>query len=239
MDGFRRFHPNQTDAYTCWNTQKGARLTNFGTRIDYIFVDSKLANESLLRCDHLTNYPGSDHCPVVAEFDLEIIQSTVLPQLCTKWMPEFRGTQQKLLNFVVRQEKRTILQTEIGVNCKKAKKATAVTLDRFFEKKTCQKLSKSEWMEDESLSQNSSEESSSKKEFASNSDEKSAENGNAWKKLFPGPKRAPACAGHKEACVLRTVKKPGPNLNRRFYVCGRPEGRKDDPNARCNHFQWE
>lgn len=33
----------------------------------------------------------------------------------------------------------------------------------------------------------------------------------------------PLCEGHREACVARVVKKPGPNFGRRFYVCARGE----------------
>ncbi|KAL6551993.1 hypothetical protein OROGR_008147 [Orobanche gracilis] len=33
----------------------------------------------------------------------------------------------------------------------------------------------------------------------------------------------PLCKGHKEPCVSRVVKKFGPNLGRRFYVCARAE----------------
>ena len=33
----------------------------------------------------------------------------------------------------------------------------------------------------------------------------------------------PLCKGHKEPCVARVVKKQGPNLGRRFYVCARAE----------------
>lgn len=33
----------------------------------------------------------------------------------------------------------------------------------------------------------------------------------------------PLCKGHKEPCVARVVKKPGPNYGRRFYVCARAE----------------
>lgn len=33
----------------------------------------------------------------------------------------------------------------------------------------------------------------------------------------------PMCNGHKEPCVDRVVKKAGPNLGRRFYVCARAE----------------
>ena len=59
-----------------------------------------------------------------------------------------------------------------------------------------------------------------------------------WKHVFKSPPKAPVCTGHKEPAVLRVVKKPGPNKNRKFYVCNRPDGSKNDPNGRCNFFQW-
>lgn len=37
----------------------------------------------------------------------------------------------------------------------------------------------------------------------------------------------PLCKGHKEACVARVVKKPGPTFGRRFYVCSRAEVKRD------------
>ncbi|KAJ1481559.1 Endonuclease/exonuclease/phosphatase [Baffinella frigidus] len=41
-DLFRHFHPSRAAAYTCWNQQTGAKLTNYGSRIDYILVDTAL-----------------------------------------------------------------------------------------------------------------------------------------------------------------------------------------------------
>ena len=61
---------------------------------------------------------------------------------------------------------------------------------------------------------------------------------NSWKNLLKGPAPAPLCDGHKEPCVLRTVKKEGPNLGKQFYVCSKPEGLKTNPDARCEHFEW-
>lgn len=50
-----------------------------------------------------------------------------------------------------------------------------------------------------------------------------------WKSVLAGPLRTPLCGGHREPCVMRTVKKPGPNLGRRFYMCARPRGPPTDP----------
>ncbi|XP_073122388.1 DNA-(apurinic or apyrimidinic site) endonuclease 2 [Henckelia pumila] len=48
----------------------------------------------------------------------------------------------------------------------------------------------------------------------------------------------PLCKGHKEPCVPRVVKKPGPNIGRRFYVCARAEGPASNAEANCGFFKW-
>eukprot|EP00897_Mesotaenium_endlicherianum_P010952 jgi/Mesen1/9886/ME000070S09178 len=48
----------------------------------------------------------------------------------------------------------------------------------------------------------------------------------------------PACKGHGDPCVARVVKKGGLNNGRTFYVCARAQGPADNPEARCDHFEW-
>ncbi|XP_057783995.1 DNA-(apurinic or apyrimidinic site) endonuclease 2-like [Salvia miltiorrhiza] len=48
----------------------------------------------------------------------------------------------------------------------------------------------------------------------------------------------PLCKGHKEPCVSRIVKKPGPTLGQRFYACARAEGPASNPEANCGFFKW-
>jgi hypothetical protein len=43
---------------------------------------------------------GSDHCPVKSSIALDIIPSTKLPALCTKYFKEFSGKQLKMSTFV-------------------------------------------------------------------------------------------------------------------------------------------
>ncbi|KAI3387330.1 hypothetical protein SNEBB_003852 [Seison nebaliae] len=51
---------------------------------------------------------------------------------------------------------------------------------------------------------------------------------------------APKCWKHKEHCLERTViKQNSQNINRKFYVCRKPEGRPDDIKAKCNFFMWK
>ncbi|XP_044470054.1 DNA-(apurinic or apyrimidinic site) endonuclease 2 isoform X2 [Mangifera indica] len=48
----------------------------------------------------------------------------------------------------------------------------------------------------------------------------------------------PLCKGHREPCVARVVKKPGPTIGRRFYVCARAEGPASNSEANCGYFKW-
>ncbi|XP_002964512.2 DNA-(apurinic or apyrimidinic site) lyase 2 [Selaginella moellendorffii] len=66
--------------------------------------------------------------------------------------------------------------------------------------------------------------------------EKSAAGWERLKSLMS--RNLPLCKGHGEPCVVRTVKKAGPNLGRGFYVCARAKGPASNPEARCDHFQW-
>ncbi|KAI3922634.1 hypothetical protein MKX01_006323, partial [Papaver californicum] len=56
--------------------------------------------------------------------------------------------------------------------------------------------------------------------------------------LMDKHKQVPLCKGHKEPCVPRVVKKPGPNLWRKFYVCCRAEGPSSNPETNCGYFEW-
>ena len=90
MDAFRRIFPSRKLAFTCWNQELSCRSTNFGTRIDYILIDAELSGMKLLKdCNIKPEVLGSDHCPVTADFELEIIPSQKCPSYCTKNYPEF------------------------------------------------------------------------------------------------------------------------------------------------------
>ncbi|CAM9165315.1 unnamed protein product [Pylaiella littoralis] len=73
VDCFRLRHPGRKNAFTCWNTQTGARENNYGTRIDYIIADASFADRSLRACDILQDFLGSDHCPVRASFVMPLL----------------------------------------------------------------------------------------------------------------------------------------------------------------------
>ncbi|KAI4895855.1 hypothetical protein NFI96_021423, partial [Prochilodus magdalenae] len=102
VDTFRHFHPTRANAFTCWSTLTGARQTNYGTRIDYIFGSHSLVEKSFLSADIMPEVEGSDHCPVWAQLSCTLIPSPKCPSLCTRYMPEFAGRQQKLSRFFVK-----------------------------------------------------------------------------------------------------------------------------------------
>lgn len=235
VDVFRQLYPMEKNAFTCWNTKISARQTNYGTRIDYILMDVELFRQNLIKSiQHSTDVFGSDHCPVVVDLDLEIIPAKQLPHLCSKLMPEFRGVQQKLTSFVVKRESTEIVK-EVTTNKKAKVEKKATTLLHFYEN------FKKKAVSSETVSSTAPSISScSQKSDASQSSQNSDEIKTQWKNIFaPAVKRsAPVCSGHSEPCVMRTVKKQGPNLNRQFYCCSRPPGAKDNKDARCNHFEW-
>jgi exodeoxyribonuclease-3 len=68
VDSFRFFHPNET-AYTYWSYRFKARKRNIGWRIDY-FLISKTLVKRVKSVKILSDYYGSDHCPISLNIDI-------------------------------------------------------------------------------------------------------------------------------------------------------------------------
>jgi AP endonuclease-2 len=104
IDTFRYLHPDQREAYTCWETVSNARVNNYGVRIDYIICDGSVSKLHLVDCQHRTEIESSDHCPVIAEFNFLFNDRSQAkpPSICTKFWPEFKGIQMKLNQFIVK-----------------------------------------------------------------------------------------------------------------------------------------
>ncbi|XP_028568962.2 DNA-(apurinic or apyrimidinic site) endonuclease 2 [Podarcis muralis] len=296
VDTFRFVHPGQSDAYTCWCNVTGSRQLNYGTRIDYILADCALALSELQDAQLMPDVFGSDHCPVRVALRSICLGAPRCPPLCTRFLPEFAGTQQKLNRFLVKVE-RTSLPEERGQkrggrepNVAGGSKKRRVgppqkgqgDLRSFFtagngrprattDSANYQSVMKTRTAEDSgveppldtsgriadehgveevaggtqpctgslreepTLGMANGEALDCGKGLVPSSSNQSAA---LWKSLLPGPARPPHCKAHGEPCVLRTVKKPGPNSGRRFYVCARPLGKPSDPRSRCDFFLW-
>ena len=66
VDVYRKFFPDKTDAYTYWDQKMRCRDRNVGWRIDYFFADAKILPK-IKNMDILSDYYGSDHCPIALE----------------------------------------------------------------------------------------------------------------------------------------------------------------------------
>lgn len=68
LDIFRHLHPHTRDAYTYWDIKTGARSRNVGWRLDYFFISADLLNK-IKHATMLTDFLGSDHCPIELGLD--------------------------------------------------------------------------------------------------------------------------------------------------------------------------
>ena len=279
VDSFRLFHPDVTDAFTCWNTKANARATNYGSRIDYIFVD-RLLIQSMSDSLILSEVLGSDHCPVVGKFNIKPVKASKCPAACIKNFPEFSGVQQKLSCFFSKKPEMSPLTSVDVLKPEPVPQAESASLKRKFSEDD---KSWEEYKNRSVFKKNKTQRSSTQRQIMSffkkstnatgealerscsilsgpgphDSLEPSFDNGSvkdtelsvdrpersslavsAWRSMLTGPRPPPMCKGHKEPCVERTVKKKGPNFNRKFFACARGEGSKTDPRARCDHFEW-
>ena len=68
VDSFRLLRPD-TVKYSYFSNFANSRARNVGWRIDYFLVSSSI-RESIVDADILTDYFGSDHCPVMLQIEL-------------------------------------------------------------------------------------------------------------------------------------------------------------------------
>lgn len=253
LDTFRCLHPAEEGAYTCWSTLLDSRKTNYGTRIDYILSSLSLASD-LTRAEVWQYVVGSDHCPVFAEFNLRFLHpgSQRLPSLCSCW---FSGKQSKLSDFVTRRATTAKSEGVVGSAANEegssmVRKEVADTEPRGVSDRGVKRtkevvkppLSKRTLRQASLLSFSSAPQApppaTPPHTDCASAPQARGELSASWKTVFGCGPKSPPCSGHKEPCVLRKVKKPGPNKDRQFWVCARPGGSKTDPQATCNFFKW-
>ncbi|XP_051020830.1 DNA-(apurinic or apyrimidinic site) endonuclease 2-like [Acomys russatus] len=270
MDSYRYFYPNQERAFTCWSVISGARSLNYGTRLDYILGDRTLIIDSFQAAFLLPEVMGSDHCPVGAVLNVSCVPAKQYPALCTRFFPEFAGTQLKILGFLVPHEQKPLSgqpvpQLSNQVQAQKQQKAQGLRPSSRPQKNVFRRHQKtllSYFQPSVSLSQTppdvglprpplpatlATPKTLGEDVIATTVDEQATVSEIKdrkevqtlfWKSVLSGPSPMPLCRGHKEPCVVRIVRKPGPNLGRHFYTCARPRGPPNDPSSSCNFFLW-
>ncbi|CAF1053124.1 unnamed protein product [Adineta steineri] len=275
IDTFRYLHPDQREAYTCWETVSNARVNNYGVRIDYIICDGAVSKSHLVNCERRPDIESSDHCPVIAEFNFTFkdrLQAKP-PSICTKFWSEFKGTQMNINQFIVKTKR--IREDDIDSQDDKKQQIEEITttnkqtnqLNEIIVEKSVATQSKS--LTKPSFKKVKSDQSSLLQHFKRSSqskmtpppsssndsvpkepevitllntetDEKPKKSVTSWNQIFRPPTPPPLCSGHKERCVIRQVKDTASvNWGRYFYVCSRANGASDNPQARCEHFQWK
>ncbi len=65
-DIFRTLNPDKKDVYTYWDMKTRARDRNVGWRIDYFFTNQSFM-KNIKSFKTLSDYEGSDHCPIMIE----------------------------------------------------------------------------------------------------------------------------------------------------------------------------
>ncbi|XP_006875328.1 PREDICTED: DNA-(apurinic or apyrimidinic site) lyase 2 [Chrysochloris asiatica] len=263
IDTYRCFHPKKKGAFTCWSAVSGARHLNYGTRLDYVLGDRALVIDTFQDSFLLPEVMGSDHCPVGAVLSVSSVPTKHCPSLCTRFLPEFAGTQLKILHFLVNLEQDPVFgQSELQLNnqtqvqtrqnkiherstqpqpCQAGSSKGQKNLKSYFRPSfSCAQASPD--LECPSVMVNPEVEVSAKvvevQAKASEAKYGKKVKSLCWKSVLGGPLPIPLCGGHREPCVKRTVKKPGPNRGRCFYMCARPQGPPTDPSSRCNFFLW-
>jgi len=66
VDIFRNFYPDKKDVYTYWDMKTRARDRNVGWRIDYFFTNQSFV-KNIKSFKTLSDYFGSDHCPIMLD----------------------------------------------------------------------------------------------------------------------------------------------------------------------------
>lgn len=181
---------------------------------------------------------GSDHCPVQASFRLpQCITPAQPPSLCIKFLSRFSGTQQNLQSFLQpKSQAQKINNTTNASNNSKCTKRKQTNIKEFFRNVSKEKTPRTVTGPPE----NSQVQCDVWEEWTSTEQQvvkNKPDNVDAWKAILGGPPPAPLCR-HKEKCVIKTSKKPGPNLNRQFYSCKHGIGPASNPDSNCGYFEW-
>eukprot|EP00873_Tetraselmis_striata_P013488 jgi/Tetstr1/433752/TSEL_022971.t2 len=268
VDVFRWCHPDRCGAYTCWSVASGAKINNYGTRIDLILAagpagTSKVALTSHIRSSEInSDFEGSDHAPCRAELAFtELLGGRSPAALSMRRV--FTGKQSTLRGLLALggQKRGPGAQDgpnlQGGANSTKREEQLGGVHSRADGPQTA---SVATWTPPpRKMQRGIGAFLVSQPKAGRGSDGLGSLGGpgvhegigtaaspegpwmppddasKAWLKI---KKRMapPACQGHREPCVVRVVKKAGPNQGRVFFVCARAAGKA--PEGRCDHFQW-
>ena len=245
VDAFRHINGDVNGAFTCWNTQIGGRHTNYGSRIDYILVDRRLC-QYMLNCHHLTNVGGSDHCPVMIQFDDRIRficpDHQYYSKHCTKQWPEFDPIKQpgSIRRFLTSNRSK-----ENQNNDQSGSSSHNQSIIDKLKTKPLQQTKISSFLTGVKQIRSQQQQPLATQTIAIDSTTVTnapTDQSEKWRQLLEAKSKTehiPLCTGHGLPCVRRKVRKSGTNFGREFYQCPKPSLKPDGhPETRCNFFRW-
>lgn len=203
--------------YTVWNTLLNTRPVNYGSRVDYIFV-SKGLKDNITDGDILTTIMGSDHCPVFA--DIKVDNLELKHESFNK--PKFEAATRYFLNHG------NILDMFRKANRKSTSPSTTST------GKVVKPLNVKQYNGMNALASATVSKDQNKNVSIQPQSRVKSAHMKAFEEMLG---KAPVCE-HGEEAVLR-VSKTDKSFGKKFWVCNRSKGEKDDPEASCGFFQWK
>lgn len=236
-DTFREHHGRVMRSYTVWNTLKNTRPLNIGSRIDLILCSTALLNK-FKKCEILPWLMGSDHCPVIADFEPdESFDSFPFSKQPLSFEARYHYKTHngcKIDSFFKSRSQGKITPTGVA---KPPKSASYQYRSRKKQNPGYFKSSKNNFSDKEQqffLDSYSDQE-------AKNKDGRSTDM-ESFKKILSVAAGPPLC-DHNEPCVLRVCKKESKNKGRKFWCCSRAPRPDENSNKldeyRCNTFQWQ
>ncbi|QHS71548.1 DNA-(apurinic or apyrimidinic site) lyase APN2 [Saccharomyces paradoxus] len=216
---------NRLRMYTVWNILKNLRPSNYGSRIDFILVSSKL-EQCIKAGDILPDVLGSDHCPVFS--DLDVRDQGIEPSTAQVTIPKFEARYKynlrnhNVLEMFAKKEnnkKSNNQQYRIAkvINKKKCSSIKKKSLDSFFQKK--------DGIQDATTKKSLEIPQATQKEISMPKFD--------FKDVFGKP---PLCK-HGEESMLKTSKTAA-NPGKKFWICKRSRGDSKNTESSCGFFQW-
>ncbi|SCU81604.1 LAFA_0C06106g1_1 [Lachancea sp. 'fantastica'] len=216
--------------YTVWNTLKNSRPINYGSRIDYILVTSKMKDD-IEKADIWPQIMGSDHCPVFA--DIHPRSASDKDDTTTRGVPPFEARfRHNLNNRDITSMFRQSAAPQQTDNPKSQSSLRVKKSDTELQTKKKQESIRTALKVPANM-KNVDSDVQNKSQSVS-----PAKKSNSFYTMLNGMLDGPPLCKHGEEAILRTSKTDN-SRGKKFWVCPKPKGDPTDEGANCDFFQWK
>ncbi|RLV88549.1 hypothetical protein JA9_004183 [Meyerozyma sp. JA9] len=232
FDTTRQVQKRRLGMYTVWNTLTGARQSNFGSRIDLILTTSKALCDNVSSANIWPFLPGSDHCPVYTDFEVQDIEKEppMITPLKLETKSHYKLVQHRDISQMFKSKVRTASdtvsdETDVSVDSKRRK------IPYVSRKKTPdnnQRSIKTFFFSENSKDDDIKLEVTKPK---STTETRSAIDLQHYSKILYG--ETPYCK-HGELAELKTSWKNPETKGKKFWSCAR----QPSIDSKCDFFKW-